>query len=301
MTQQAIIIDGLTKRYGDKIAVDDLNLKIEAGTVFGFLGRNGAGKTTTIKILLNLLSPTSGRTEILGMDPQKDGVRVKEKVGYVGDVPALYGWMRAAELISFTSSFYQSWDDALVADLLGRFGLDLQQRVKTFSRGQTAQLALALALGPHPEVLILDEPATGLDVMVRRDFLESIIHVIQDEGRTVFLSSHLVHEVERVADEVAIIEEGRLVARGSVDVIKDRVKRVLVRSTDGAADYSAIGGVRDVQGDGDGPRMLTVMDYGPAQEAAIKAQGGEIVEVIGASLEESFIEHVRPGVGRVAS
>jgi len=204
-------------------------------------------------------------------------------------------------LISFTSSFYQTWDDALVADLLGRFGLNLNQRVKTFSRGQTAQLALSLALGPRPEVLILDEPATGLDVLVRRDFLESIIHVIQDEGRTVFLSSHLVHEMERIADEVAIIEAGRLIARGSVDAIKKQVKRVLVRSAGGAADFSGIEGIREVQGDGDGPRMLTVMGYGAEQEAAIKAQGGEIVEIMDASLEESFIEHVRPRAGRATS
>lgn len=139
MTQVAIMTEGLTKSYGNTLAVDDLSLAVEVGTVFGFLGRNGAGKTTTIKILLNLLSPTSGRTEIFGMDPQKDGVRIKERAGYVGDVQALYGWMRAAELIPFTSSFYKTWDDALVADLLGRFGLDLNQRVKTYSRGQTAQ------------------------------------------------------------------------------------------------------------------------------------------------------------------
>ena len=179
--------------------------------------------------------------------------------------------------------------------------MDLNQRVKTFSRGQTAQLALSLALGPRPEVLILDEPATGLDVMVRRDFLESIIHVIQDEGRTIFLSSHLVHEVERIADEVAIIEGGRLIARGSVDAIKEQVKRVLVRSTGGVVDFTGIEGIREIQGDGDGPRMLTVMGFGAEQEAAIKAKGGEIVEIMDASLEESFIEHVRPRTGRATS
>ena len=295
MVAKAILTEGLTKQFGDTAAVSGLDLEVDAGRVFGFLGRNGAGKTTTIKMMLDLLRPTSGTVEVLGLDPRRDSVRLKQRVGYVAEVPVLYGWMRVGEIISFTGRLYPTWNQDKVSGLLGRFGLDSEARVKSLSRGMNAQLALTLALGHDPEVLILDEPATGLDVLVRRDFLESIVHLIQEEGGTVFLSSHLVHEVERVADQVAIIEAGRLVVGGDVDAVKGRMKKVLVRSDGDFSRLQALEGVGAIEGEGRS-RLVTVRDYGPPVEAAMKECGAEIVEVIDLSLEEAFVEYVRPQV-----
>ncbi len=296
MNGTAIAMAGLTHCFGKRTAVDDLQLKVPTGTVCGFLGRNGAGKTTTIQVLMNLLQPTAGRVEVLGLDPARDFLELRRQVGYVAENPVLYGWMKVRELVWFTGQFYDTWNPDKVEGLIDRFGLDPEQKVKHLSRGMNAQLALALALGHEPRLLILDEPAMGLDVLVRRDFLESIIGLIQEEGRTVFLSSHLVHEVERVADRVAIIHQGRLVAEGTVDEVKQSVKRVVVRLCDEAGELTGIAGLRQVQGEG-AQRLLTVMGYGEAQAAQIETQGGRVVDVLDLSLEEAFVSHVRPAEG----
>ena len=292
----AIAIEGLTHRFGKLTAVDDLRLEVPAGTVCGFLGRNGAGKTTTIQILMNLLKPGAGRVEVLGLNPERDALALRRQVGYVAENRVMYGWMRVRELVWFTGQFYETWNQARVDALIDRFGLDPDQKVKHLSRGMNAQLALALALGHEPRLLVLDEPASGLDVVVRRDFLESIIGLIQEEGRTVFLSSHLVHEVERVADRVAIIEKGRLVTEGAVDEVKGSVKRVTVQLPDGADQLTDIEGLRQVQGEGP-RRLLTVVGYGEAQAVRIQAQGGHIEDVMDVGLEEAFVAHVRPESG----
>ena len=296
MNGTAIATEGLTHRFGKLTAVDDLHLEVPAGTVCGFLGRNGAGKTTTIQILMNLLRPAAGTVEVLGLNPAADSMALRRQVGYVAENRVMYGWMKVREIVWFTGQFYETWNQARVDGLISRFGLDPEQKVKHLSRGMNAQLALALALGHEPQLLILDEPASGLDVVVRRDFLESIIGLIQEEGRTVFLSSHLVHEVERVADRVAIIDNGRLVADGAVDEVKGSVKRVVVRMPDGADDLADIEGLRQVQGEGP-RRQLTVVGYGEAQAARIKAQGGRIEDVVDVGLEEAFVAHVRSESG----
>ncbi|MDE2998316.1 MAG: ABC transporter ATP-binding protein [Gemmatimonadota bacterium] len=296
MDGTAIATEGLTHCFGKLTAVDDLHLEVPAGTVCGFLGRNGAGKTTTIQILMNLLRPTAGTAEVLGLNPASDSLALRRQVGYVAENRVMYGWMKVREIVWFTGQFYETWNQGRVDALISRFDLDPEQKVKHLSRGMNAQLALALALGHEPRLLILDEPASGLDVVVRRDFLESIIGLIQEEGRTVFLSSHLVHEVERVADRVAIIDNGRLVADGDVDEVKGSVKRVVARMPDGADELSDIKGLRQVQGEGP-RRLLTVVGYGEAQAAKIQAQGGQIEDVLDVGLEEAFVAHVRPDTG----
>ena len=296
MNGTAIATEGLTHRFGKLTAVDDLRLEVPAGTVCGFLGRNGAGKTTTIQILMNLLRPTAGTVEVLGLSPAAESMALRRQVGYVAENRVMYGWMKVRDLVWFTGQFYETWNQARVDAFISRFGLDPEQKVKHLSRGMNAQLALALALGHEPRLLILDEPASGLDVVVRRDFLESIIGLIQEEGRTVFLSSHLVHEVERVADRVAIIDNGRLVADGTVDEVKGTVKRIVVRMSDCADDLADIEGLRQVQGEGP-RRQLTVVGYGEAQAARIKAQGGQIEDVVDVGLEEAFVAHVRSESG----
>ena len=295
MTETVIATQSLTKSFGKAEVVAGLDLTVERGQVFGFLGRNGAGKTTTIKMLMGLLRPTSGDARVLGLDPQTQGPELKQRVGYVPDVQQLYTWMKVAEIVAFTSRFYAGWDPARADDLLRRFGLKPEVKVKTLSRGMSARLALTLALAHDPELLILDEPATGLDVIVRRDFLESIVQVIQEEGKTVLLSSHLVHEVERVADRVGVIEQGKLLVCEDTDAFKGRVKKVLVRFRGADDDLLAVEGVSAIEGSGD-RRLVTVGEYEDSVKSALTAAGAEVVDVIDMSLEESFIELVRPYV-----
>ena len=222
MSQPAIAVHGLSKRFGKRAAVDGLAFEVPSGGVCGFLGRNGAGKTTAIRMMMNLTEPSGGQALLLGLDARRHHTELMSRVGYVAEVPILYDWMTVREMVRFTSQFYAKWNSAAVDALLDRFGLDQRQKVRHLSRGMSAQLALALALGHDPELLILDEPATGLDVLVRRDFLESIIQIIQQEGRTVLFSSHLVHEVERVADQIVVIEQGRLLTSARLDELKER-------------------------------------------------------------------------------
>ena len=220
MDRTAIEVEGLTKRFGRKLAVDGLTFQVPVGSVCGFLGRNGAGKSTAIRMMMNLLDPSAGRATLLGLDSRRHHTELMSRVGYVSDTPILYDWMKVRELVRFTAGFYRRWNQARVDSLLDRFEIDRDQKIRHLSRGMQAQVALLMALGGDPELLILDEPATGLDVVVRRDFLESIIHLIQQEGRTVLLSSHLLHEVERVADQVVILDQGRLVRSGSIEDLK---------------------------------------------------------------------------------
>jgi len=277
MSEAVIQTEDFTRRYGRTVAVDGLNLTVERGQIFGFLGRNGAGKTTTIKTLIGLLRPTSGSVRVLGLDPVKDGIELKKRIGYVPETPQLYPWMRVREMVRFTSQFYDNWNDTHVAELLRQFGLEPERKVKNLSRGMGAQLALVLAMGHEPELLILDEPATGLDVLVRRDFLESIVQVIQQQGRTVMLSSHMVHEVERVADRVGVIEGGKLLACEDTDTFKGRVKKALVRwSGEDDEALRRVDGVSQIEGSGD-RRLVTVAGYSDEHREALQATGAQVV------------------------
>ena len=216
----AIETANLTKRFGRKAAVDGLSLKVPEGSVFAFLGRNGAGKTTTIRILLDLLNRTSGDAKVLGLDCVKGALEIKKRIGYVAEAQKMYDWMKVDEIIWFCKGFYPDWDDAFAAELKHRLEIPGDQKIGHMSRGMQAKLAPLLAMAYRPELLILDEPTAGLDVVVRRDFIEGVIEIIQEEGRTVFFSSHLVHEVERVADWVGIIDKGKLIHCSTTEDLK---------------------------------------------------------------------------------
>jgi ABC-2 type transport system ATP-binding protein len=289
MNEPAIAVQRLSKKFGQRAAVNDLTFQVPSGSICGFLGRNGSGKSTTIRMLMNLLSPSAGSARLLGLDCRKDHRQLMQRVGYVAEAPTLYDWMKVRDLIRFTSEFYTAWNHQLVASLLDRFSVDRNQKIRHLSRGTYAQLALAIAMGGNPELLILDEPATGLDVMVRRDFLESMIQLIQHEGRTVLFSSHLVHEVERVADEVAIIDQGHLLAFARIDDLKREMRRVVVRGSSWQRQRVDVPGVLNTFTDG-GELVVTVQDCDGSTRRAIEENGGEIVEVTGLSLEEIFVD-----------
>lgn len=227
-TPFAIETRQLTKRYGKRLAVDHLDMKVPTGSVYAFLGRNGAGKTSTIRMLLNLLDRTSGEASVLGMDARRRDFQIKQRVGYVAEGQRMYDWMTVGQIVWFCKGFHRTWDDALTADLTKQLDLKESDKLRNLSRGNQAKVALLLAMAHRPELLLLDEPTAGLDVMVRREFLEGVIDLIQQEGRTVFFSSHLVHEVERVADWVGVLDEGRLIWSGPLDDLKRSVKRLVL-------------------------------------------------------------------------
>ena len=198
-----IAVSGLTRRFGAKTAIDEVSVFVPRGSVLGLVGENGAGKTTLIKHLLGTLRAEAGSVRVFGLDPVADPVGVLSRVGYLSERRDLPGWMRIEELIRYTQAFYPGWDEAYADKLLEQFQLDPRQKIRTLSQGQQAKTGLLTAIAYRPELLILDEPSSGLDPVVRREILEAIIEAVAEEGRTVLFSSHLLDEVERVADQIA--------------------------------------------------------------------------------------------------
>jgi ABC-2 type transport system ATP-binding protein len=227
-SQPVVEIAGLTRRFGAKDALDGVELAVPRGVVFGLLGANGAGKTTLIKHVLGLLRAQSGRVAVFGLDPVANPTGVLSRIGYLSEESDLPEWMRVDELLRFTRTFFPTWDDAYAEQLRQTFELDGSQIAKQLSKGQRARLGLILALAHRPELLLLDEPSSGLDPLVRRDILRAIIRTIADEGRTVLFSSHLLDEVESVADHVAIVHQGKVIENGPLDTLKAAFHRVNV-------------------------------------------------------------------------
>jgi len=232
MSSPIIEIKKLSRKFGPKKALDDVSLVIPTGGVFGLIGANGAGKTTLIKHLLGSHFAQSGSVSVFGVDPVCEPVQVLSEIGYVSEDRDLPGWMRVQEIIDFTKAFYKKWDSNYAKELVDLFELKPKQRISTLSRGQTARICLLLALAHRPRLLILDEPSSGLDTLIRRDILTAIIRTTAEEGRTVLFSSHLLDEVERLADHVAILHQGRILLQDSLESILESFRRVTLRFSD---------------------------------------------------------------------
>ncbi len=221
MSEPVIHVSELTRRFGATTALDSVGLSVTRGVVHGLVGTNGAGKTTLIKHILGLLRAESGSVRVFGLDPVADPVGVLSRIGYLSEERDLPGWMRVDELIRYSRAFYPDWDDAYTEELQHTFALDPTAKIKNLSKGQKARTGLLIALAYRPELLVLDEPSTGLDPIVRRDILAAIIRTIAEEGRTVLFSSHLLEEVEQVADHVTMISRGRIALSAPLDVIRE--------------------------------------------------------------------------------
>jgi len=226
-------ITGLTRRFRRTVALDGVDLEVPRGGVYGLVGENGAGKTTLIKHILGLLRAQSGSVEVFGLDPVKVPETVLGHIGYLSEDRDLPGWMRVRELMDYTAAFYPKWDMAYAEKLRQAFELDPAARIRNLSRGQLAKAGLLAALAHRPDFLVLDEPSSGLDVIVRRDILAAIIRTVADEGRTVLFSSHLLDEVERVADRVAMVYNGKIVVDTTMDDIRATHHRVVLRAPGG--------------------------------------------------------------------
>ena len=221
MGEPVIDVSELTRRFGTTTALAGVTLSLPRGAVYGLVGKNGAGKTTLIRHILGLLRAQTGSVRVFGLDPVADPVGVLSRIGYLSEENDLPGWMRVDELIRYSRAFYPAWDDAYAEVLRESFALDPSAKIKTLSKGQKARAGLLIALAHRPELLVLDEPSSGLDPIVRRDILGAVIRTIANEGRTVLFSSHLLQEVEQVADHVTMINEGRIVLSGSLDAIRE--------------------------------------------------------------------------------
>jgi ABC-2 type transport system ATP-binding protein len=221
VSEPVIHVSEVTRRFGATTALASASLSVTRGVVHGLVGANGAGKTTLIKHVLGLLRPESGSVRVFGLDPVADPVGVLSRIGYLSEERDLPGWMRVDELIRYSRAFYPDWDDAYAQELAHTFALDPTAKIKNLSKGQKARAGLLIALAYRPELLVLDEPSTGLDPIVRRDILAAVIRTIADEGRTVLFSSHLLEEVEQVADHVTMIARGRIALSAPLDVIRE--------------------------------------------------------------------------------
>ena len=210
----------LTRVFGKRRVVDGATVSVAPGTVFGLLGPNGAGKSTLLKLLVGHLWPTSGRAEVLGENVAGPCPSLWRRMGYVAQARYLPGWMTAAECLRFAAGLHGNWDAGKVAQLARRLELPLEDKVRDLSRGHYVRLQIALALGHNPELVILDEPTSGLDPVGRHELLGILIEEIGHRGCTVVLSSHLVEDIERMADTMAILDAGRVITSGPVDQVK---------------------------------------------------------------------------------
>jgi ABC-2 type transport system ATP-binding protein len=227
----ALVIEthGLTRYFGRKKAVDSLDLAVPRGCVYAMLGRNGSGKTTTIRMLLGLLEPTRGTAKVLGQDSRDLPPSVRGRIGYMSESHAMYRWMRVREAGEFQRQFYPRWNDTIFRAVVDHFRLDPKAKAADLSRGERAGLSLALTLAPEPELLILDDPALGLDPVARRSLLESMVYVTRRADRTILFSSHLLSDVERVADYIGIMDRSVLKAQCPIDMFLSRVSQFVLR------------------------------------------------------------------------
>jgi ABC-2 type transport system ATP-binding protein len=281
-------ISDLSRHFGAKTALDHVSVSLPRGIVFGLVGANGAGKTTLIKHVLGLLKAQAGSVRVFGCDPVADPAGVLARIGYLSEEHDLPGWMRVWELLRYNQAFFPNWDPAYAEELRVRFDLDPAAKVKHLSKGQRARAGLLVALAHRPELLVLDEPSSGLDPLVRRDILEAIIRAIADEGRTVLFSSHLLHEVERVSDHVSMIDKGKVVFSGPLDDIKETHRCVTLRFAEARSRPPALAGVLAWHGGG---QEWTALCRG-SLAAEMLDNGARIVADRVPSLDEIFVARV---------
>ncbi len=290
----AIRTEGLGKRYGRRLGLADLDLEVERGEVFGYLGPNGAGKTTTIRLLLDLIRPTAGRATVLGLDPRAQGIELRRRVGYLPGELALDERLTGGELLRYFANLRGGVDPHHVAALAERLDLDLGRPIRALSKGNKQKVGLIQAFMHRPELLILDEPTSGLDPLVQQEFQHLVLEA-KAEGRSVFLSSHVLAEVERIADRVAILRGGRLAAVGGVGEIKAKARRRLeiqFGQPVPADAFAGLPGVREAVVAGDRGSFAVEGSV----DALIKAAAGCAVLSLTShepDLEEVFLDYYR--------
>ncbi len=295
MSDWAIETQQLGCRFGDAWAVNGLDLQVPRGAVFGLLGENGAGKSTTMQMLTGLLLPDQGQASVLGFDPARDEVAVKSRVGYVPEKYGFYDYMRVTEIIAFVAAYHDNWNQELEQELLSDFELPAQTRVGDLSKGMRAKLALLLALAYEPDLLLLDEPAGGLDPASRRNFIETILGRYQQEGKTILLSSHLLNEFSGLIDHVGFIKNGRLDLVAPLPSLQQKMKRLRLVFEQGTPPQLRLDGALQVQLNGR-EAVATVADFEEEKTlAGLTVYQPTHVMVEDLSLEDMFIARLGRG------
>lgn len=290
-----ITTSGLEMRFPGCEALRGIDLNVPSGSVFALLGENGAGKTTLIRILTGFQSATAGQSSVCGFDPSRDALEIRKRIGYVSDSPALYDWMRVDEIGWFAASFYEEGFLDRYAESIGHFEVPRNRKIRHLSKGQKAKVALALALAHDPELLILDEPTSGLDPHVRREFMESMVDRAVT-GRTVLISSHQISEVERVADMVAILHQGKVRLMDSMLNLRESISEVTVNLDDPLIALPRLGGETEVLSEQSAGRQrrMVVRGFDPSSQESLQSRPGVIsIRSRPASLEEVFIACTR--------
>ena len=289
--QPVIRTNGLTRYFGARAAVYELNLEVPRGGVFALLGRNGSGKTTTIRMLLGLLEPTRGGGTILGYDIRALPPEARARIGYLTEEHQVYSWMTVRQCGEFQARFYPTWSEKVFRGIIGHFGLRPSSLVKSLSRGERAGLCLALTLAPEPELLILDDPAMGLDPVARRSLMESMIYLTRRTDRTIFFSSHLLADVERVADHVAVLDHSVLRASCPLDAFRTSIHQVRLRISGALPPLPAIPGLlQAVRSEGE--LRITCVHYNGTTEAALRALAPAQMDTVPLGLEDAFISYL---------
>jgi ABC-2 type transport system ATP-binding protein len=291
MSQYVIEAEKLTKYFGRKCAVDQLSLRVPRGSVFALLGRNGSGKSTLIRMLMGLLWPTRGSANVLGDDCRRIQPGTRGRIAYVAEGHPLIDWMRVSDLERFQKSFYPNWDGRVFRTVVEHFDLGSDAKASAISRGQRAGLSLALALATRPELLVMDDPAMGLDPVARRTLLEAMILLTRDAGHTIFFSSHVLDDVERVADHIAILDRSVLRVSCTVEIFRSRVKRQILDFAGEAPPAPKIPGLLEARREGNQLR-LTLANFGPDTERAIAMLGPSAVNESPLTLEDAVIAYL---------
>jgi ABC-2 type transport system ATP-binding protein len=291
MNEPVIETRDLTRYFGKKQIVAPLNFSVPRGSIFGFLGRNGAGKSTTIRMLLGLLEPTRGSSTVLGEDSRRLSPQTRARIGYLAEGHHVYGWMSVAECAKFQSSFYTHWNDKVFQGIVRHFNLEPAMKAGNLSRGQRAGLCLALTLAPEPELLILDDPALGLDPVARRSLLQSMLFVARGEGRTILFSSHLLSDVERVADHIAVLDNGVLRANCPLETFRESVRQFVLHFASEVPVLPPLPGLLQSFRT-PGEIALTFANFDEATMARLEALGAFRIEEVPLSLEDAFISYL---------
>jgi ABC-2 type transport system ATP-binding protein len=292
MTDTPVIeIDHLTKYYGKREIVRDLSLTVPRGSIYGFLGRNGMGKTTTIRVFLGLEDPTRGGTRVLGEDSRHLRPETRARIGYLPEGHHVYGWMTVKECGQFQASYYPRWNQDIFEAVLTHFRLTPKMKAGHLSRGQRAGLCLAVTLAPEPELLVLDDPALGLDPVARRSRLQSMLYVTRQDDRTIFFSSHLLSDVERVADRIAVLDGGVLRADCTIDTFRQKLRHFVLRFRGTPPEAPVIPGLLQSFRT-DHEMAITIANLTPEVESRLSALQPESIETVQMTLEDAFISYV---------
>lgn len=290
MNDLAIWTDKLVKVYSEVRAVDGLNMNVPRGVAYGFLGRNGAGKTSTIKILLGLLRPTAGAGEVLGFSLGRGRVAILERTAYVSESKTLYGNMTPRELVRFTRGFYTKWSDQAVEKYSRMFEIPMDRPFAKLSQGNRTKVYLLLALSQGADLLVLDEPTMGLDPVAVDELLHVLVEDVVGEGRTVFVSSHQLSDVEQIADCVGLIDHGRLLLEARLDDIKSQFR--LVTAAGNSLPQTPSAEILLVASEGNFCKYL-VKENADAFAAELRRQGATVAQVSPLGLREIFLALVR--------